>query len=28
MGCMQALGVKFLDGNGKEVEFIGREIAD
>ncbi len=26
MGCMQALGVRFLDKAGKEVEYVGREI--
>jgi glycerate kinase len=26
MGCMQALGVRFLDQSGKDVEYVGREI--
>lgn len=26
MGCMQALGVRFLDAVGQEVEYVGREI--
>jgi glycerate kinase len=27
IGCMQALGVRFLGESGKEVEYVGREIA-
>ncbi len=27
IGCMQALGVRFLDESGKEIEYVGREIA-
>lgn len=28
MGCMKALGVRFLNESGKEVEYVGREIAN